>query len=332
MLELVSRIRKQIKIKLTMKALVTGATGDIGSRLTSALLAKGYEIRALVRQTSKVEKLISADVELHYGDITKPETLKGIADGVDLIFHLCGALWVRNPAVDLKIHNFDGTRHLAKECLGKNVRRFVFASFPLVVGPHTSPLDETAPCHPNAYHAKYKRMAEEYLLNLDAKGLLPVTVLRLGQVYGPGMKLVKMYVPLLRKRIYRLMGSGVNLIHPVHVDDVIQGMILAAEKDCAVGQIYNICDDLPVTNREFMHLLADAIGAKRPSSAHLFLFRIVASICTAWAIITRGTPFLTNDIITMAITSYCSDTSKAKKELGFSPKYPTIYQGIRTCF
>lgn len=315
-----------------MKALVTGATGNIGSHLAAALLEKGYKVRALVRQTSKVEKLRSAGVESHYGDITKPETLKGIADGIDLVFHLCGQLWVRNPAVDLKIHNFDGTRYLAEECLGKNVRRFIFASFPLVIGPHTSPMDETAPYHPNAYHAKYKRMAEEYLLDLDARGLLPVTIVRLGQVYGPEMKLVKMYVLLLKKRIYRLMGQGNNLIHPVHIDDVVQGMVLVAEKDCAVGQIYNICDDLPVTNREFMSLLADTIGAKRPSSAPLFLFRILARICTAWAIVTRGTPFLTNDIVTMAITSYCADTSKAKKELGFSPKYRTIYEGIKTCF
>jgi nucleoside-diphosphate-sugar epimerase len=315
-----------------MKVLVTGATGDIGSHLTAALIKRGYKVRALVRPTSKVERLKRAGVELHYGDITRPETLRGIADEIALVFHLCGALWVRNPVVDLKICNFDGTCYLAKECLGKNIKRFIFASFPLVIGPHTSPMDETTSCHPNAYHAKYKRMAEEYLLNLNAKGLLPVTILRLGQVYGPGMKLVTMFVPLLKKRIYRLMGPGDNLIHPIHIDDVIQGMILAAEKDCAIGQIYNICDDMPITNREFMHLLADTIGAKRPCSAPLFLFRIIASISTAWARLTRGTPFITNDIVTMATTSYCADTSKAKIELGFAPKYPTIYQGIKTCF
>ncbi len=316
-----------------MKILVTGAAGDIGSRVTAALLERGHQVKALVRRVEGAGWLKKAGAEIHIGDVTKPETLVRICDDADVVYHFSAVLWVANPKKILKEVNYYGTINLAKECLGKRVKRFVFPSFPLVLGPHEKPLKELrpeeAPARPNSHHALSKKLSEEYLLKLNDEGKLSVTILRLGTVYGPNTRLIKTLPVLMRKGLFRLAGGGKNIVHFIHINDVVQAMLLAIEKDAAAGQIYNICDDKPVTMKEFADLLADTIGVKRPGKAPVFFFRIAAFFATLLSRIT-GKPALTNqDVVTLSISSYVADTSKAKKELGFQLKYPTIYEGIK---
>lgn len=316
-----------------MKALITGAAGDIGSRVAKALIVKGHQIKVLVRRVEGTEWLKKAGAEIHIGDVTKPETLKGICEGVDFVYHFSAVLFIPNPKKEIKEVNYLGTINLAKECLGKNIKRFIFPSLPLVLGPHEKPLKELRPeeahLKPNFYHALYKKLAEEYLLNLNDEGKLPVTILRLGTVYGWNNRLIKTLSKLMKQGLFRLAGKGRNIISLIHIDDVVQAMLLAMEKDIAKGQIYNICDDRPVTMKEFADLLSDTIGAKRPKAAPVFLFRIAAFFATLLSRIT-GKPALTNqDVVTMTVSSYAEDNSKAKKELGFQPRYPTVYEGIK---
>jgi nucleoside-diphosphate-sugar epimerase len=316
-----------------MKILITGAAGDVGAKVTIALLEKGHQVKALVRRVESAGWLKKAGAEIHIGDVTKPETLIGICDDVDVVYHFSAVLWVSNLKKTLKEVNYFGTVNLAKECLGKKVKCFIFPSFPLVLGPHEKPLKELrpeeAPANPNSYHALSKKLAEEFLLKLSDEGKLPVTILRLGTIYGPNTRLIKSLSGLMRKGLFRLAGGGKNIIHFIHIDDVVQAMSLAMEKDVAAGQIYNICDDRPVTMREFANLLADTIGVKRPGTAPVFFFRIAAFFATLLSRIT-GKPALTNqDVVTLSISSCVADTSKAKKELGFQPKYPTVYEGMK---
>lgn len=316
-----------------MKILITGAAGDIGSRVAKALIEKGYQIKVLVRRVKGTEWLKKAGAEIKIGDVTKPETLKGICDDVDFVYHFSAVLFVPNPKKEIKEGNYFGTINLAKECFGKNIKRFIFPSLPLVLGPHEKPLKEIrpeeAPAIPNFYHALFKKLSEEYLLKLNDEGKLPITILRLGTVYGRNNRLIKTLSKLMKQGLFRLTGSGKNIISLVHIDDVVQAMLLAMEKDVTAGQIYNICDDRPVTMREFADLLADTIRVKRPGSAPVFLFRIAAFFATLLSRIT-GKPALTNqDVVTMTISSYAADNSKAKKELGFQPRYPTVYEGIK---
>jgi dihydroflavonol-4-reductase len=316
-----------------MKVLITGAAGDIGSRVTKALLEKGHEIKVLVRRVEGAEWLKKAGAGISIGDVTKPETLKEICDDVDFVYHFSAVLFVPNPKKEIKEVNYIGTMNLAKECLGKKVKRFIFPSIPLVLGPHEKPLKELrpeeAPAKPNFYHPLYKKLAEEYLLKLNDEGKLPVTILRLGTVYGRNNRLIKTLSKLMKRGLFRLAGGGKNIISLVHIDDVVQAMLLAMEKDVASGQIYNICDDMPITMMEFANLLADTTGVKRPGTAPVFLFRTAAFFAVLLSRIT-GKPALTNqDVVTFSITSYVSDNSKAKKELGFQPKYPTVYEGIK---
>jgi nucleoside-diphosphate-sugar epimerase len=313
-----------------MHVLVTGATGNIASALIPQLRERGHTVRALVRPTSRIDQLEAWGAELHRGDLTDGESLRGVGDGIDAVFHLGGALWAADEAY-LRTANVEGTRRLAEACADRGLRRFIFASFPQVLGPASEPMPEDAPARPIGNHARWKLEGEELLLALHQQGRLPVVIARLGTVYGPGMRIIELYRRLLRLRLMATFGWGRYLTHFVHVEDAVQGLLLALECEQAAGRAYHICDDRPVQHRTFVNLLAERLGVWHPLPAPVPAFRAIAALATLASRVTDRPPFLTQDAITMATVPSWADTSRAKAELGFAPKYPTVEQGIATC-
>jgi nucleoside-diphosphate-sugar epimerase len=319
-----------------VKILVTGAAGDIGSRLIPALLKKGHQVRALVRRPSEqAKKLEKAGVEIKLGDITKIEELTGICQGIDVVFHLAAVLWVKEPAKEIIPINYGGTRNIAQVCSAERIKQFIFPSIALSIGPHQRLTAELPPSEgtgkTTSLHGEAKRLAEEHLLMLHKKGVLPVTILRLGAVYGPDIKLIELIKKLIRWGLYRIPGSGQNFFSLVHIDDVIQAMLLVMEKEIAKGEIYNIADDQPITAKEFTSILAKALGKRAPGTIPISLARAGVPLVKIWASLTGSKPFLTEEIISLSTSSYVMDNRKAKEELGFTPKYPTFKEGVFTC-
>ena len=313
-----------------MRVLVTGASGNIATALIPRLLERGHTVRGLVRPTSHSDQLEAWGVELHRGDLTDRESLRGVADGIDAVFHLGGALWAADEAY-LRRANVDGARWLGEECVSGKARRFIFTSFPQVLGPTFEPTPEDAPARPVGNHACWKLEAEELLLALHREGQLAVTVLRLGTVYGPGMRIIDLYRRLLRLRVMATFGWGRYLTHFVHIEDVVQGLLLALTSERSAGRVYNICDDRPVPHRTFVNLLAERLSVWHPWPAPVLAFRAAATLAVLASRIVRQPPALTQDVITMATVPYWADTSRAKAELGFAPRYPTVEDGIGTC-
>jgi nucleoside-diphosphate-sugar epimerase len=318
-----------------LKILVTGAAGDIGSYLVPALLRQGHTVRALVKDLKEADRARRRGVEIFIGDIADPRTLNGAAYSVDAVYHLAAAFFVVNAEEALRIINYEGTINVANECIEKGVKRFIFPSFPLVLGPHVTPSPplgiESAKGITTSFHALYKRLCEQHLHVLNEQGKLSTTILRLGTVYGPDIRLITMLKKFLQAGLYRIPGSGNNLSHFAHVEDVVQGMLLALSNERAAGQVYNVADDKPVRFKDFVYELADLLGAPRPGSAPVWLFKGFASLATAWAAINKTTPIINRDILNFSLSSFAADTAKTRDELGFRPTYPTIYDGLPTC-
>jgi len=318
-----------------MKILVTGAAGDIGSHLTDALLNQGHKVRALVKDLKEADRVRGPGVEIFTADITDPKTLDGAAIDIDATYHLAAALFVTNPEEDLREINYEGTVNVADECVDKGAKRFIFPSFPLVLGPHETPLPPISPeettTQPNTYHALYKKLCEQHLLILNSRGKLETTILRLGNVYGPDIRLIKTLKNFMGRGIYRIPGTGENLTHFAHVEDVVQAMLLCLANKKAIGKIYNVADDMPVQYKDFVFELAALMDIPRPGFAPIWLFRVFASLSTAWAMLTKTAPLINNDILTFSVSSFAADTGKTKSEIDFRPKYPTIHEGLPTC-
>ena len=159
-------------------ALVTGANGFIGSHLCEALVARGWETRALVRRTSNRRWLTGVSVNEHFGDISAPETLPEAVKAVDYVFHAAGIVKTRRDD-DFTCVNCGGTRNLLDACAGNapGLNKFVFVSTIAAGGP----ADQG--CGPVSRYGESKLAAERIVA--EYAGRLAVAVLRLPAVYGP---------------------------------------------------------------------------------------------------------------------------------------------------
>src|SRR3990167_10506756 len=170
------------------KALVTGATGFIGRFLVSHLLEQHISVRVLVRHYQKDN--FPANVEQHIGDLTNPESLKGIGQDIDMVFHLGGYAhaWHGDSAEQHKQVNLFGTQNIVDECIRDHVKKFIFFSTIKAVQDANHCIDEKWDVLPDSPYGKAKRSAEELVLTKCREHDIHVCVLRLSIVYGPALK------------------------------------------------------------------------------------------------------------------------------------------------
>ena len=297
-----------------MKVLVTGASGFIGSALVSALTKKGHEVICLIRKEESKEKFKGMKVEFRVADITNEDALSEALYGidVDVLFHLAAI----NPLEkDKKIQqhvNVDGMKNVIDACLKGKVGLFVYAQGTGVFGDVKGKMiDESTPRKPDTDFAKTRSKAEEMLWLASKKDDLPSTVLILGDVYGPSGWFADLIVKRLRDGSFKIPGSGDYYRSLVHVDDVANALALVGEKN-AKNNTYIVCDDEPVKFEEFVNLVADKLGMKRPGKAPAFLAKMAVG----------------SDMIKLLTYSTRARNTKIKNELGFALQYPTYREGV----
>lgn len=300
-----------------MKVLVTGATGFIGSHLSEELVRRGHKVTCLVRENSDLKWIENTELKIIKGDCKKIESLYKAVDGIDYIFHLAGLTKACSEA-DFFGANADGTKNIITATLenNPNLKRFVYISSLAAVGPSQkgSPLKEDTDPHPVSSYGRSKLEGEKVVLKYKEK--LPVTVIRPSAVYGPRDKDLFVFFKLLKKGIFPYWGKCYYSL--VYVDDLIQGIILAAENKKAEGQVYFMSDSKFYTNEEIMKAISSALGIKA------FRLRIPKPFMPFFAYI--GERIIKNGIINrdkikeLSYSHWICDTTKAKDELGFIPK------------
>lgn len=225
-----------------MKALVTGATGFVGSHLVERLLGAGMEVACLMRPTSDQAVLEGLDIERRVAALEDADSLRRAVRGVDYVFHAAGLTRARTPQEYLAV-NADGTGRLLEALLAESVapERFVYVSSLAAVGPAPSPEppDETAEPRPIDGYGASKLAGERVVL--DHADRLAITIVRPPAVYGPRDT---NFLPLLRStlRLGRvpMVGKPSKQASLVYVTDLAEGLRLAAESPKAVGRTYFI--------------------------------------------------------------------------------------------
>jgi nucleoside-diphosphate-sugar epimerase len=237
------------------KLLITGATGKVGSRFVSRILAKGYEVRILVRDAAKASALAELGAEVVTGDLNNAATLPPAVKDIDAVIHIAAFFRSFTDNEGIIKTNHAGTAALADASIAAGVKRFIFTSTGNVYGSgYQHPAKEDDPVNindPRAYSSS-KIAAEQALISLHKSKGFDVRVLRLGFVYGDRDPHIEEIIPLL-KRMKRHSGSRMHMVHHL---DVAQALTLLLHTDGLNGEIFNVADDAPVT----LYELADSVG------------------------------------------------------------------------
>jgi dihydroflavonol-4-reductase len=308
-----------------VKALVTGATGFIGSHLARRLVARGYHVRALARPTSRRQVLSGLALEWAIGDVRDPGSLHKAIRGCDVLFHVAAdyRLWVPDPAA-MYASNVEGTRNVLAAARDAAVQRVVYTSSVATVGlpPDGRPGTEEDFVRPDDVVGHYKRskvLAEREAFKACQDGL-PVVIVNPSTPVGPGdvkpTPTGRIIRDFLRRRMVAYVDTGLNLID---VRDVAEGHVLALERG-KVGQRY-ILGSRNLTLQQVFSILEKLTGIEAPR------FRAPLPLAMALAYLDESiegsllgrTPWVPVVGVKLARKPMYFDAAKAVRELGLSP-------------
>ncbi len=311
------------KAKTKPKVLVTGAAGFIGSHVVEALTEKDYDVVGLITETDDPRWIKNLEASYVFGDITDKSSLSKAISGIKYIYHLAALLGDPNPINYYRI-NCAGTKNLVDVCLnsGTELKRFLFTSSITVMGPsEKNKLHENSPCNPVNGYSRSKLLAEKFLES--KKKQLPITVVRLPLVYGP--RSVDGLFPL-----FKMLNKGIRFnirtteINLGFVQDIVKGIILAAESPVTLGKTYLLGEDKVYTSNEIFDTIEKALGKKTFKFNLSFpALNFIAHILEIYAKI-NGQKAL---ILRRNLNNYVKyrwqiDMSKAQREFGFKPETP----------
>jgi dihydroflavonol-4-reductase len=302
-------------------ALVTGATGFVGSNVVRELLREGATVRVLARPASDRRALDGLPVEVCEGDLLDPASLKRAMTGVRRLFHVAAdyRLWAPDPRV-LYRANVDGTRAILDAAASAGVERIVHTSTVGALGipGNGAPGTETTPVTLSQMVGPYKAskfMAEQVALTWAGRGY-PVVIVNPSAPIGPWdvkpTPTGQMIVDFLRGRMYATLDTGLNL---VHVRDVARGHLLAAERG-RIGEKY-ILGHQNLSLTEIFQLLAELTNRRPPRVRVPYALAWSGACCMeAAARLTRRPPRVSLTAVRMARKRMYFSSAKAVRELG----------------
>jgi nucleoside-diphosphate-sugar epimerase len=257
------------------KLLITGITGFIGCRAAEMALARGMQVRGLVRSPAKATT--AQEIEILQGDITDPATLEAACRGVDLVLHSAALLDMEGDLTLLRRVNQQGVINMIQAAQQQRVTAFVHLSDAAIYGcqypayvTESSPIDAQ-----NTPYCQSKADAERAIWELNPSPDLGIIIIRAGNVYGPRSPAwVMKPLRAMQRQEFGLPRFGNAALNLVYIDNLIEGIFLALEQE-AYGEIFNITDGWNLSCKEYFTKLAAIADLPPPISAPTFLVKTV---------------------------------------------------------
>lgn len=293
---------------------LTGASGSIGKKMTRALIGDGWRVRALVLPGDPdADALREIGCEVVEGDVTVPSSLVGAMDGMGAVYHMAAVILSRDPLVYVRV-NIDGTRNVLEEARSAGVEHLIYVSSASVVYPRTT-----------AY-SRSKRHAENLVRSSTE---MSYTIVRPTLVYDEtGSQEVKMFWEALRRfPVVPFIGSGRALKNPVHVDDLVAGLLAIPHNERAFGKTYDFCGGEVISIGDLAGLMLEYKGGRRP------FVKIPVPVCrgVAWVLDKlMKEPPMSQSAIAGLTQDADLDPLRARKDLGYDPV--GVREGFARCF
>lgn len=307
-----------------MKVLITGAGGFIGSHLAKELIERKYAVRGLFVPDESAEHLEKVGAEILRGDLTKPDTLNGIAKGIDTVYHLATRTLDWGTRKQFEEIMVGGTRNMLEESKG-NISRFVYFSSVAALG-HGRDLvglnEDAERIKCGIPYCDTKIIAEDLVKNFCGSNGIDYTIIRPANVIGPGSVWVHDVLDAFMRGPLPLINGGKEPCAFVYIKNLVDGTILASESKKAVGKIFHFRDDYQITWKEYLNILGGWVG-KTPFGSIPFR--------SAWIMGSFLEKLLTSLGIRPPMTRLAAgimgknndvDSSRSKRELGWESSVP----------
>jgi nucleoside-diphosphate-sugar epimerase len=314
-------------------AFVTGGSGFIGGALVRRLVADGWTVRALARSEASAQVVRERGAEAVRGDLDDVGAMAAGAAGCEVAFHCAAHLGDWGSRADFERGNVQGTRNALAAARQAGVRRFVHVGTEaaLLAGKPLIEVDERAPLRfdSRALYSSTKARAEEAVIEANHDGLETIVV-RPRFVWGRGdTTLLPIMVEMVRSGRFAWIGGGRHRTSTTHVDNVVHGLLLAAERGAPAG-VYFVTDGEPVVFRDFVTRLLATQGVTPPNRSlpTLVASAVAAASETAWGLLPLpGRPPLTRFAVWVSALETTIDITRARTELGYAP-VRTIDEGL----
>ena len=251
--------------RVAASVLVTGASGFLGRALIKRLRESGETVRVLVRRPMPAWEN-DPDLQVVYGDLGDPSAVDRAVQGVRKIYHLGAAM--KGGIADFQSATVVGTQNIVDAAFKYAIGRLVHVSSITVLDYaryRGEPMTEASPIEPHpewrGTYTESKLRAERIVLDAIRQGL-PAAIVRPGQIFGRGAKMVAPYGAIALLGRWVVVGSGKIPLPLVHVDDVVDALLLAARRDGVCGQIFQLVDEERITQRQYIDQCRKHIGEK----------------------------------------------------------------------
>jgi nucleoside-diphosphate-sugar epimerase len=313
-----------------VRVLVTGATGFTGGHLARGLLARGDEVRVLVRDVAKAADLARGGATLVQGDLSARASLDRAVDGMDIVYNI--AALYREASLPVEAYrtvNAEAVGWLIEASAKAGVQRLVHCS---TVGVHGDiehpPANEEAPLRPGDVYQETKVEGERIAREAAARTGLDVAIFRPTGIYGPGdRRLLKLFRGVARRR-FVVLGKGEIFYHLTYIDDLVDGIRLCGTHPQAAGRTYILAGPEVTTLNELVRITAEVAGVK-PLGLRLpvWPFLLAGTACEAICAPLKIEPPIYRRRVDFFTKSRAFDASRARQEIGYAPRVG-LHDGI----
>ncbi|WP_162932464.1 NAD-dependent epimerase/dehydratase family protein [Solimonas sp. K1W22B-7] len=308
---------------------ITGIGGFIGLRMLQRARERGWQVRGLDVSPAAAQRARDAGAEVFAGDINDAALLARCFAGADIVFHTAAIVEEDGARELYERVNVEGTRSVCRTAQALGVRQMVQLSSVMVYGfDYPDGVTEEGPFRDdgNIYN-ETKLRSERVAMEFHRPGAFEVIVIRPGDVYGTGsVPWVLRPIALLQQRLFTLPDGGQGVINHVHVDNLLDGVFLALEKN-AGGECFTISDGVATPCREFFGYHARMLGRERvPTAPGALLIALVGALAWGYRLFGRKPPASAAGIHFLRRRGAYS-IDKARRQLGYVPKV-SLEQGM----